>query len=237
MERATTGPIMSEDDFNMKVLIPNTMRVVREYDILYDPKDLLPSDNDLADRLFEAAIEFLVSTGVYCGLTNRIIHFNREEILEAIKNLPEGAILGEGRERRLFKSRMPEDISPPWCFVGGGITASSEAIALAQVEGYGKIPLAYGISIPPISHVKGMSILGGSPLELYAAINSVQVGRKALKRCGRPGLPIMNLISAATTATGTIAGSYPAFGLRPSDGWLIDGGASRPRPSSSGTTS
>jgi methylamine--corrinoid protein Co-methyltransferase len=222
MGRAAIGPIMSEDDFNMRVLVPHIRKAVREYGIVYDPNDPLPSDNDLAERLFEAAVEFLVQTGVYCDFRNRIMRFSREEILEAIGNLPEGAMLGEGRERRLFKSRMPEDGSPPWCFVGGGIAASSEAIAFAQVEGYGKIPLACGISIPSISRVKGMPTIGGSPLELYAAIDSVQVGRRALQRCGRPGLPIMNLNSAATTATGTIAGSYPAFGVRPSDGWLID---------------
>jgi methylamine--corrinoid protein Co-methyltransferase len=32
----------------------------------------------------------------------------------------------------------------------------------------------------------------------------------------------MNLISSATTSVSTIAGSHPAFGLRASDGWLID---------------
>lgn len=32
----------------------------------------------------------------------------------------------------------------------------------------------------------------------------------------------MNLISSATTATGTIAGSYPAFGLRSFDGRRLE---------------
>jgi methylamine--corrinoid protein Co-methyltransferase len=50
----------------------------------------------------------------------------------------------------------------------------------------------------------------------------VQIGRKALWKCGRPGLPIMNLVSASSSAVGTIAAAYPTFGLRPSDGWLID---------------
>jgi methylamine--corrinoid protein Co-methyltransferase len=67
-----------------------------------------------------------------------------------------------------------------------------------------------------------MPAIGGSPLEMHASIASVQAARKALLRCGRPGLPIMNLIASATTAVGTIAGSFPAFGLRPSDAWLID---------------
>ena len=222
MERATTGPILSEDGFNMKVLIPNITKVVREYGIRYDPEAPVSSDDEVADRLFEAAIEFMTKTGVYCDATNRIIQVKRSEILEAVDHLPGGSIFGEGRDRRLFEARKPEDPSPPWCFVGGGIAVSSEEIAMAQVEGYGSIPLADGISIPPISHVKGMPATGGSPLEIYAAITSVQMGRKALWKCGRPGLPIMNLVSASTSAVGTIAATYPVFGLRPSDGWLID---------------
>ncbi len=222
MERATTGPIFSENDFNMKVLIPNVRKVVREFDIRYDPEAPVPSDDEAADRLFEAAIEFLTRTGVYCDATNRVIQVDRGEIVEAVENLPEGGTFGEGRERRLFKSRRPEDTRPPWCHVGTGIVASSEEIAMAQVEGYGSIPQANSISIPAFGRVRGMPVVGGSPLEIYATISSIQAGRKALWRCGRPGLPILNLISSATTAMATIAGTHPAFGLRPSDGWLID---------------
>ncbi len=222
MERATTGPILSEDDFNMKTLIPNIRKVVKEFDIRYDRKNPVPADDTFADRLFEAAIEFLTRTGLYCDATNRIIQLDRAEIVEAIENLPAGSVFGEGREQRLFKPRKPEDPRPPWCHVGAGIVASSEEIAMAQVEGYGSIPQANSISIPAFSRVKGLPVVGGSPLEIYATINAVQAGRKALWRSGRPGLPILNLISSATTSMATIAGSYPAFGLRPSDGWLID---------------
>lgn len=222
MERATTGPILSEDDFNLKVLIPNTRKVVKEFEIRYDPANPVPADDEFADRLFEAAIEFVTRTGVYCDATNRLIQVERDEILEAVENLPEGSSFGEGRERRLFKPRKPEDENAPWCHVGAGIVASSEEIAMALVEGYGSIPQANSISIPAFGSVRGMSVIGGSPLEIYATVSSVQAGRKALWRCGRPGLPILNLISSATTAMATIAGTHPAFGLRPSDGWLID---------------
>jgi methylamine--corrinoid protein Co-methyltransferase len=110
----------------------------------------------------------------------------------------------------------------PWCHVGAGIVASSEEIAMAQVEGYAGIPQAHSISIPAFGQVRGMPVASGSPLEIYASAASVQAGRKALWRAGRPGLPILNLISSATTSMATIAASHPAFGLRPSDGWLID---------------
>lgn len=222
MHRATTGPILSEDDFNMKRLIPNVRKIVREFEIRYTPENPVSSDNVFADRLFKAAIEFVVRTGVYCDDTNRVIQFERDEILQAVANLPGGATFGEGRDRRFFSPRKPEDGIPPWFHVGTGIVASSEDIALAQVEGYGSIPQANSISIPALKSIKGMQVIGGSPLEIHASLSAVQAGRKALTRSGRPGLPILNLISTATTAIGTIAGSHPKFGLRSSDGWLID---------------
>lgn len=222
MERATTGPVLAENDFNMKHLIRNVRKIVREFDLRYSPGNPVSSDDAFADRLFEAAIEFIVRTGVYCDDTNRVIHFGRDEIRRAVENLPGGAFFGEGRDRRFFAPRQPEDGKEPWYHVGTGIVASSEDIALAQVEGYGGIPRANSISIPAFNRVRGMPVIGGSPLEIHATISAVQTGRKALTRSGRPGLPILNLISTATTAMGTIAGTHPNYGLRPSDGWLID---------------
>jgi methylamine--corrinoid protein Co-methyltransferase len=222
MNRATTGPILTEYEFNMKRLIPNVRKIVREFEIRYTPGNPVPSDDVLADRLFEAAIEFIVRTGIYCDDTNRVIQFERNEILQAVKNLPAGATFGEGRDRCFFKPRVPDDGNQPWYHVGTGIVASSEDIVLAQVEGYGSIAQANSISIPALNQIKGMQVVGGSPLEIHASISAVQAGRKALTRSGRPGLPILNLISTSTTALGTIAGTHPNFGLRPSDGWLID---------------
>ncbi len=222
MERATSGPLMTEEAFNMNLLIPNIRKIVDEYDIHYNPEEPLSNDDEFADRLFQAAIEFITRTGIYVDDTNRVINFEREEILDAIAGLPKISTFGEGRERRHFPSRRPEDGQLPWFHVGTGIVASSEDIALSQVEGYGSLSHANSISIPAFNHVNGLEVISGSPLEVYATSSAVQTARKALARSGRPGLPILNLISSATTSIGTIAGSHPDFGLRPSDGWLID---------------
>ena len=222
-ERAVKGPIMSEKDFDMKSLIPNVRDIVKAYDIKLDKENPISGDDAMADRLYEAAVELLVRTGIYCQDTNRLIQLDRAEILSSVQQFREGAAsFGEGKDKRSFPARQPEDQKLPWLHLGTGIVASSEEIAMAQVEGYGAIDEANSVSIPAFSHVRGMPVTGGSPLEIYAAIDSVQAARKALWHSGRPGLPIMNLLSSSTTAMGTIAGSYPAFGLRPSDGWLID---------------
>jgi methylamine--corrinoid protein Co-methyltransferase len=222
MERATCGPILSEEAFNMKVLIPNVRKIVRQYGIQYSRENPVPADDGAADNLFEAALDFVTRTGVYCDATNRVIELDRTEILEAVQNLPEGSVFGEGRDRRLYRPRKPEDENPPWCQVGSGVVASSEEVAMAQVEGYGSIPQTRSVCIPALNRIQGMQVIGGSPLEIYASIASVQAARRALSRCGREGLPIMNLIASATTAVGTIAGSFPDYGLRSSDAWLID---------------
>ena len=222
LERAITGPIMSQKDFQMKVLIPNIRKVVKEFQIIYTPDEPVSSDNDLADRLFEAAIEFLAHTGLYCEGTNRVIQFDRDEIREGLKNYRQAGTFGEDRDRSMLTPRKPEDAQLPWCHLGNGIVATSEEIAMALVEGFAEIPQARSITMPTLDTVRGLPIMGGSPLEIYGVISATQAARKALWRAGRPGLPILNLCPAATTEAGIIAGCHPSAGSRPSDGWLVD---------------
>lgn len=220
-ERALNGPIMTESDFDMKVFVPKLGQVLEQYDIRYDPNTPVPSDDALADRVFQAAVDFFSEVGVYCQDTNRVIQFSRDEIEEGIGEAPPPCRVGEGKEAKIFSPRRPEDGSTPWCHIGSGIVASTEEIMTNLVEAYGSIPKADSISISALDTVKGIPVPAGSPLEIYAAIRSVRLGREALRRCGRPGLPIMNLISSAASAVGTIAASSPSFGLRPTDGWLV----------------
>ena len=66
IERAFTGTLCSEQDFELKVFVPNLRRVVDKYAIKYDPENPVPADDELADRVWAAAMEFLSETGVYC---------------------------------------------------------------------------------------------------------------------------------------------------------------------------
>jgi hypothetical protein len=42
-ERALSGPIMTESDFDMKVFVPKLGQVLKQYDIRYDPNTPVPA--------------------------------------------------------------------------------------------------------------------------------------------------------------------------------------------------
>lgn len=220
-ERALDGPLMTEQDFDIKVFIPQLRKVVKGFGIEYDPENSVPSDDAAVQNLFNAAVEFLSQVGIYCQDTNRVIHFSREEIMDAIQDAPGRCLVGEGKEAGVFEMRTPDDRRQPWLHVGSGIVATSEELMSNLIESYGTIAEANSISISALDSIRGIPITAGSPAEIYAAIRGVRIGREALRRAGRPGLPIMNLISTAAAAVTTIAASAPQFGLRPTDGWLV----------------
>jgi len=219
-ERAVKGPIMSEKDFDMKVFVPALNGVVKAYGITYDKENPVPSDDRAADHLYRAAVDFLSRVGVYCQDTNRVMQFSLREILDAAKEAPGKCYAGEGKEAGVFGMRKPDDSKIPWFHVGSGIVATSEEMDTHKIEAYASIAGVNSISVAALDSIRGLPVMAGSPAELYAAIRSVKIARDALRQAGRPGLPIMNLVSTAAAAVTTIAASAPQFGLRPSDGWL-----------------
>jgi len=220
-ERVLKGPLMSEQDFDIKVFIPTLRRVVKEYGIEYDNQNPISNDDIAADNLFDAAVDFLSQTGVYCQDTNRVIQFSKQEILDAVREAPGKCFAGEGKDAGIFGMRVPDDQKKPWLHVGSGIVATSEEMITNLIEGYASISEVDSISISALDSIRGIPVMAGSPAEIYAAIRGIKIGREALRRAGRPGLPIMNLISTAAAAVTTIAASAPQFGLRPTDGWLV----------------
>jgi methylamine---corrinoid protein Co-methyltransferase len=220
-ERAVKGPLMSEQDFDMKVLIPGLRKVVKEYGIHYEAANPVPTSDAGADNLFHAAVDFVERTGFYCKDTNRVIQFSKAEILEVVAKSPGKCYAGEGKDAGVFGMRKPDDGKIPWHHVGSGIVGTSQELITNLIMGYAAIPEANSISISAMDSIRGIPVMAGSPAELYAAIRGIKLGREALREAGRPGLPVMNLISTAASAVTTIAASAPQFGLRPSDGWLV----------------
>lgn len=220
IDRAATGPMMSQKDFDVKVFIPALRRALKKFDITYDRKEYVNTDDDLADRIFEAAVEFYSEVGTYITDTERVIQCTKSEILEAVEDVPKEAFFGEGPDRCVMKGRKPDDNELPHCHVGSG-TNTSEENALRLVESYARISKAKTISIPIINTLGHIRTAAGAPSEVFAAIRAMQYGREGCRRAGRPGLGIIDHVSSASTGVSTIASSAPQFGARPSDGWLV----------------
>jgi hypothetical protein len=220
LERATRGPIMSPKDFDMKVFIPKVREVVEKYKIRYDSGTPCPADDDLADRIYQAAFDLYADVGTYVIDTERAIQFSREEIEDAVYEAPKEAYFGEGPDRCVFKARRPDDSEIPHCHVGSG-TDTTEDVAVKMVEAYGKISKAKTVSIPSVTSHGSLKSSAGSPVETLAGISMMRVGREGLRRAGRPGMGIINHMSSCAQGVSTIAASNPDFGARSSDGWLI----------------
>ncbi len=221
-DRAVDGPLMSDQDYYLKRYVPALTKVIQKYKIKYTPDTPLVSDDAQADAVFEAAVDFFASVGAYCPDTSRVMEFTEDEILQAAAKAPSESTFGEGPDRKIMRSRKPDEHTEPWYHCGGGIYTTSEVIFMNQVEGLASIRKANSLSVPSSIFIKGKDARVRSPHEVLATIKTVTMARDACRRAGRPGLPILNGISTATGPISMFAASHPQFGLRPSDGFLID---------------
>lgn len=213
-----TGSLMKMKDFDLKIF-KVASRMVKEYDIQYDPKVLVPSRDDLADRLFEAGLKFYTEVGTYCIDTERVIKFSEEEIRESLLDLnrmPNSIDIGEGVEKRRLFKRTIEDPRKP--IIIGGVVESNPVEGRDFVQLYKSIAqeriidgIYYG---PPPKSIEGRKWFIGSPLECHAAKSAVGWVREALRSAGRPGL---HLLDACPSALGTISARDPQNGLRTTD--------------------
>jgi len=219
--RAETGPLVGEEAFDLDWVFMNAHDLASRNGIEYDPKSPVPSDDDLADRVFRAGVEVYTRIGTYCKNTGRVIIFTRDEIEDTLREQRRSCVLGEGADERQMTPRKPDSRDRPWCHVGSSIVNTTEALAGSIVYGYGRIPRVDSVSVPAFDQIDGHPVCPGSPTEILGSIRAMQTARAALERAGRPGLAIANCIGTAATALGTIAASCPGFGLRASDGWLI----------------
>jgi methylamine--corrinoid protein Co-methyltransferase len=214
----STGPLMKMKDFDLN-LFKVTSRLAKEYGIKYDPKFPIPSDNDMADRLFEAGLKLYAQVGTYCIDTERVIKFSEQEIRDSLIDLgrmPEGIDIGDGAEKRyLFKRSIGDPRKP---VVVGGVVESNPVEGRDFVQMYKSIAqeriidgIYYG---PPPKSIEGKKWLLGSPLDCHAAMSAVGWMREALRSVGRPGL---HLLDACPSTLGTISACDPEKGLRKTD--------------------
>lgn len=208
---------MTSKEFDMSVF-RNTTRVVKEYDIRYDPETPIPSDDSLADDVWQAGLDLFKEIGTFCINSNRVIKFDDNEIKNGLRELRGSVIIGDGSERRDLTLRKVDDKRPP-SIICGGVIESNVPEGDMFVKLYQSIaqePLIDGFYVgPPLQSSEGRLVRSGTPLETHLGRSMVSWVREAVRRAGRPGL---HFISACSSAIANVAACDPHEGLRRTDG-------------------
>lgn len=219
-ERCESGPYLKEDKWDRNIS-QVAARMVKKYGIKFDPDQVIPDDNDLADRVYQAGYELFLELGVYCKDTGRIIQYSQEELDRSLKHAPTSVTYGEGPDLRVMTHRSVEDRKPPFCCCTPvGCTVAEERF-VPMVQSYAQEPLADTFSSAFSQTVHGRPIKSGTPQEVEAAIWNVIKLREAAHAAGRPRIGIHNLISNAERADATMAAIQAEFGAHPNDGLAV----------------
>ncbi len=220
LDRSENSPLIKEKQFDQQ-LGRVAQQLVEKYEIKYDPKQVVPADDNLADRVYQAGLDLFLKIGVFCRDTGRVMKFTREEVEWALRYAPTTVTYGQGRDAATMSYRSVEDMKPPFCLMTPVGTPVAEERFVPMVQSYVQEPLAQTFSSAFSQTVHGRPIKLGTPQEVEAAIWNVIKLREAARAAGRPHIGIHNLISNAERTNAMLAAMQAEFGAQPNDGLCI----------------
>lgn len=189
VERSITGPVISEEDFDLEKVALGIRNIVRKYEIKISGDGIINTDEDLANRVWNAAIEFLAGCGAYSKDTGRIIRFSEKELRYLITLAPAETVYGSGNDAVLEVSRTPDDIRP--CINNGGSvgTPCPNEYFIPVMASYMQEPLVE-MHCPTTNtyNISGSEIRTKTPLEIAAAWEQVSLFQHVASMYGRPGI-------------------------------------------------
>ncbi len=215
IDRAYSGPMADEEDFDLKIVAAGVQRVLQRFNIKFNKEQLIQQDDALIDRAFEAGLDFLVECGVYDRSTGRVIKFNRQEILDTITAAPTKVVIGEGNEARVYRPRKVEDPTPPQVSGGPIGTPLSEDQYITIMQSYWQEPILDLIVPGTLATTYGRQLRAKSPLEITASWQESAFGNEAARRAGRPGLSRM-CVEMSISDIGHLS-SISRGGFKPTD--------------------
>lgn len=217
VERCDKGERMKETDYDL-LLWQRVSELVKKHEIHFDRDRVVPSDDGLADRAFEAAMELFLDIGFYCLDTERVARFTREEVEDVLRHAPSHYVWGEGKDQRLSEARDVEDSRDPSCTFSALGVPVPEELFVKVCQSLAMEPLADSFCGPSLlSTFRGIPIKAGHPIEVAAAIWDVSKRREAARLAGRPGLGIYALISCAESTAAILAAAREQFGALKTD--------------------
>lgn len=215
IDRSYSGPLMDEKEFELKYVADGVSRVLKKYGLKFNKNQIIQSDDDLADRLWQAGLEFFESCGIYNTSTHRVMNFSRKEIETALKWAPSQVTIGEGPDARIFRTRRVEDAIPPQVSGGPIGTPLTEDLWIPIMQSYWQEPILDLIVPGTLATSYGREVRSKSPLELLACWQELAFGNEAARRAGRPGTARM-CVEMAISDVGHLS-SIGGNGFKPTD--------------------
>ena len=188
-ERSKKGAKVAEAEWDYQVIPQNLAKLKEKYKIKFG-KDIIPEDKDLKDRLFQAGLEMLVTTGVYNQDLGRVIKVTEEEVWEGIKKTPTHLHIGEGKDTAKFYPRHGNSSTKP--IIQGGPTGApvSEDIFIQVMQSYAQEATVDTLVNGVMATIEGHPATTNTPWEIRATMAELRAVREARIRAGRPYLGI-----------------------------------------------
>jgi methylamine--corrinoid protein Co-methyltransferase len=219
VDKVYSGPIVDEKEFDHQYVAAGVARVIQKYGLAFDQGRIIQTDDDMVDRTWEAAIDFLVGCGIYHTDTQRLIKFSRDEIEAAVSAALSSVTIGEGADARDFTTRRVEDPRPP--LVGGGPigTPLSEDQYVPIMQSYFQEQILDIVVPGTLTTSYGRQVRARSPLEVIASWQEVDLVQEAAARADRVGLSVMG-VEMAMSDLGHLS-AISRGGYRPTDTHIV----------------
>ncbi len=205
LQRSETGPLLHEADFERKLVGPTIKRLVDQYGIRYSGKYYVNSDDDLADRVFQAGLDFASEVGVFNQSTSRRITWTKQEILSDLDQCRATASLGYGDQRCTITARKPEDSQRVALFGGVVGIPFPEEMYLPITLSFLKQGIFDIVDSASLETAYGYPIKAGTGWEVLGARRESELVQEALALVGKPGTPF-GAVQLSPTAWGSLAG-------------------------------
>lgn len=189
-DRFVKGKKVKVEDWDYKVIPENLTALKEKYKINIESNQIIPEDKDMVNRLFQAGLEMLVTTGYYCQDLGRVMHVTEEEVWEGIKKTPTKLILGEGKDIARFYPRHGNSNVKP--IIQGGPTGSpiSEDVFVQVMQSYAQEGIVDDLVNGVMTTIEGHPAKSKTPYEIRATMAELRATKEARVRAGRPGLGV-----------------------------------------------
>ena len=189
-ERFVKGKKVKVEDWDYQITPQNLTALKEKYKIKIERDQIVPEDKDMINRLFQAGLEMLVTTGYYCQDLGRVMHVTEEEVWEGIKKTPTKLILGEGKDIARFYPRHGNSNVKP--IIQGGPTGSpiSEDVFVQVMQSYAQEGIVDDLVNGVMTTIEGHPAKTKTPYEIRATMAELRAVKEARVRAARPGMGV-----------------------------------------------